>query len=73
MKMSQSEAYELRIKVNKLLEERQAQLCKIERYRARESDLMKMLDDERIKRRDAEGSEKRAHEKAESLAELVSR
>ena len=73
MKMSQAEAYELRIKVNKLLEERQAQLCKIERYRVRESDLMKMFDDERIKRHESQASEKRANEKAESLAELVSR
>ena len=37
---TQNENYELRMKVNSLLQERQNILCKMERYRCRELDLM---------------------------------
>ena len=54
LKLSNHENYELRLKVNQLLTERQAQLVKLERYRVTEWDWMRQYDMERKKRKDSE-------------------
>ena len=68
LKSSQAEGHELRLKVNKLLEERQAQLVKIERYRVTEWDLMRQFDQEHKMRVDEKEKMRRAFEKSESIA-----
>ena len=67
----QGENYELRIKVNSLLQERQNILCKMERYRVRELDLMKQYDAEHKLRLDTKAAEERALKQSESMAELL--
>jgi len=44
LQTSQGENYELRLKVNRLLQERQNILSKVELYRVREADLMRWYD-----------------------------
>ena len=68
MKQAQAESFEARLRCNKLLEERQAMMVSMERYRVRELELLKAYDTEKRVRRDLEASEKRAHQKSESLA-----
>ena len=68
LKQTQGESHELRLMVNKLLEERQAMLVKVERYRVTEWDLCRQLDAEHKMRLDEKEKSKRAHEKAESIA-----
>ena len=43
-------------------------MVSMERYRVRELELLKAYDTEKRVRRDLEASEKRAHQKSESLA-----
>ena len=54
--------------MNKLLEERQAMLVKVERYRVTEWDLCRQLDAEHKLRVDEKEKSRRAHEKSESIA-----
>ena len=61
MKVAQSESFDARIRCNKLLEERQAMMVKMERYRIRELEILKAFDHEKRMRRETEISEKRAH------------
>lgn len=60
LKQSQSEGHELRLKVNKLLEERQAHLVRLERYRVTELDLLRQFDLERKLRLDEKEKAKKA-------------
>ena len=48
-------------------------MVKTERYRCREHDLMRMLDNERKLKMDAKMSEKKAHQKSDAMAQLLSR
>ena len=73
LKSSQNEGHELRLKVNQLLEERQAQLCKLERFRVTEWDLLRQYDMEHKLCIDAKEETKKANEKTKSIAQLLSK
>ena len=73
LKSAHHENHELRLKVNKLLEERQAQLVKMERYRVCEWDLMRQYDLEHKKRLDTDIRARAIEKKSKELAVLLDR